>query len=97
MGLGDGKAFFGLCHHLGPFFFIFVGVTKLATGGVISSSLYIYYCDEITRLLTKNLKIFSPKSPKIVTSKGLTNQYTCIRDQIKRMPINELSIFKKNV
>jgi len=39
MGLGDGKAFFGLCHHLGPFFFIFVGVTKLATGGVISSSL----------------------------------------------------------
>jgi len=45
--------------------------------------------------LTKNLKIFCPKSPKIVTSKGLTNQYTCIRDQIKRMPINELSIFKK--
>jgi hypothetical protein len=45
--------------------------------------------------LTKNLKNFCPKSPKIVTSKGLTNQYTCIRDQIKRMPINELSILQK--
>ena len=37
MGLGDGKAFFDLCHHLGPFFFIFVGVTKLPTRCVISS------------------------------------------------------------
>ena len=37
MGLGDAKAFFGLCHHLGPFFFIFVRVTKLPTRCVISS------------------------------------------------------------
>ncbi len=37
MGQGDGKAFFGLCHHLGPFFFIFVRVTKLPTWCVISS------------------------------------------------------------
>ena len=37
MGLGDGKAFFGLGHHLGPFFYISVGVTKLPTRWVISS------------------------------------------------------------
>jgi hypothetical protein len=37
MGLGDGKAYFGLFHHLGPFFFFFVGVTKLPTQCVISS------------------------------------------------------------
>jgi hypothetical protein len=35
--------------------------------------------------------------PSNVASNGLTNQCTCIRDQIKRTPINELSIFKKNL
>jgi hypothetical protein len=91
MGQGDGKAFIGLCHHLGPFFF--VGVTKLTTGGGgYFVFLITYYCDEITRLLKKNLEIFGPKSPNIVTSKGLPNQSTRIKDQIKRMPINELSI-----
>jgi hypothetical protein len=40
MGLGDGKAFFGICHHLGPFF-ISVGVTKLPTRWVILSPLQL--------------------------------------------------------
>jgi hypothetical protein len=72
-------------------------VTKLTTGRVISSPLKIYYYAEITPFEKKNLEIFGLKSPKIATSKGLTNQCTCIRNQMKRMPINELSIFKKNV
>jgi hypothetical protein len=47
--------------------------------------------------LEKNLEIFCPKSPKIVTSKGLTIQCTCIREQIKRMPKKELYFFFKCV
>ncbi len=39
-----------------PLFCIRVEVTKLTPGRVISSSLKIYYCDEITRLVKKNLK-----------------------------------------